>query len=106
MAWSKEYRAEYMRRYREGHKAQAKANRRYYYRRNKAKENANAKIWFATHRERWNAYQRERLNRMKQQPCTSSADCTTCEYAYHDNGYNECSVDGVKPLGRRDNEKV
>lgn len=32
--------------------------------------------------------------------CTSSADCTECEYAYHDNGYNECSVDGVKPLER------
>lgn len=30
-------------------------------------------------------------------PCTEGADCSTCEHCYHDNGYNECAVEGVKP---------
>ena len=29
-------------------------------------------------------------------PCTEGADCSTCEYCYHDGGYNECAVEGVK----------
>jgi hypothetical protein len=35
MAWSTEYRAEYMKKYRAEHRKELNANRRYYYKRNK-----------------------------------------------------------------------
>ena len=30
--------------------------------------------------------------------CTEEDDCSTCEYCYWDGVYNECSVDGRKPI--------
>lgn len=33
-------------------------------------------------------------------PCTADGvDCSTCEHCYPDGGYNECAVDGIKPIG-------
>ena len=37
------------------------------------------------------------LKELTETPCTEGADCSTCEYCYHDGGYNECAVDGIKP---------
>lgn len=85
MAWTKEHRAEYMKKYRAENKEQIRANKRY---------------WLDRHREENRQYQRELYQKRKQRACTASADCSKCEYAYHDIGFNECAVDGVKPLER------
>lgn len=39
-------------------------------------------------------------------PCTEDADCSTCEYCYFDGEYNECAVNGIKPIIRNWRGKI
>ena len=80
MSWTKEYRAEYMKKYREKNREQINANKRYWLKRHperasedsrkyyekhkgdpkyKAQRNEAYKRWRDNHRDEWNAYQRE-----------------------------------------------
>lgn len=55
MAWTKEERAEYMKRYRQEHREELNASKRYWYRLNLERERersrANAKIFYETHKD-------------------------------------------------------
>lgn len=89
---SKEERAAYMKRYREEHKEEIRANQEYYRKQNKERyiessrvytrkyHNAHkndpeyrrkrcecTKRWIEKNRDRWNAYQRERYHKRKEQ---------------------------------------
>jgi hypothetical protein len=63
MAWTKEYRAEYMKKYREENREQLKANRAYAYQRSKKNSlhpsNASAQAYREAHREEANSKSKE-----------------------------------------------
>jgi hypothetical protein len=90
MAWTKEERAEYMKRYRQENRERINASKRYWLRLNRERERARSrkdsknyydrhkdeadfkqkkcaavKNWVANNRERWNAYQREYKKRKR-----------------------------------------
>lgn len=90
MAWTKEYRAEYMKNYRAENRDQINANKRYWLKHNPEKVKAQAKKdnkkfyekhkndpkykarnaestkrWRENNRDKWNAYCRERYHRKK-----------------------------------------
>lgn len=90
MAWTKEYRAEYMKRYRQENRELINASKRYWRRLNREKERARARVnfknyydrhkdedtfkqkqydafkkWVANNREKYNAYQREYRKRRR-----------------------------------------
>lgn len=82
MAWTKEERAEYMKRYRQEHREELNASKRYRYRlnleRERARSRANAKIFYENHKndaefkrkrnenvKKWEAKNRERRNALQ-----------------------------------------
>lgn len=74
---NKEEKAAYMKKYREEHLEEIKANRRYWYRQNKERVKQYNKTYYETHgatcqakwleknRDKWNAYMREYRKRKK-----------------------------------------
>lgn len=82
MAWTKEERAEYMKKYRQEHREELNASRRYWYRlnleRERARSRANGKIFYERHKDdaefkrkknevskKWEANNRERRNALQ-----------------------------------------
>jgi hypothetical protein len=82
--WTIEQRAEYMKRYREEHQDQIKANKRYWHKKHPNKSNEYFKKYYEAH---------------KNEP-EFKAKRKEAQKRWRENHRDECAVDGVKPLER------